>query len=167
MKLISGEDNSLLPTTASATRQGRRELVVAGLFVFLFAGVPLLRTEFFPFSRAPMFADAPQRYCEYAVTDPRGQAVDLALFGLQRNYWGNPLGVGVGFRPVPGFDVFGEVPSQEAVTAHLRSVLPTLPDLDYVQVERTVYGPVDEWRIGLIETESWRVENPKCREAME
>src|SRR5580704_16284260 len=90
----------------SSTSCGRRELTVAGLFVFVFATVPLIRTELYPFSRAPMFEDAPLLYCDYAVTDPDGRPLELLDFGLHRNYWGNPLGVGVGFEPPPSLDIF-------------------------------------------------------------
>ena len=161
---IPDEDNSYPSPTRRATSHARRERIAAGLFVLLFAGVPVLRMELFPFSRAPMFADAPQRYCEYTVTDPEGRPVGLALVGLQRAYWGNPLGVGVGYRPVASLDVFGEVPSPEAVTAGVRTRLAALPDLAYVDVSRTVIGPVDDRHIGPVETVSWRVENPGRRE---
>jgi hypothetical protein len=164
MMPIPEEDNSYPSPTRRATSHARRERIAAGLFVALFAGMPILRTELYPFSRAPMFADAPLRYCEYTVTDPEGRSVDLALVGLQRTYWGNPLGVGVGFRPVDSLDVFGEVPSQEALTVGVQKRLSAMPALAYVDVSRTVIGPVDERHIGPVETVSWRVENPGHRE---
>jgi hypothetical protein len=165
MMPIPGEDNSQPPPARRSTSHARRELIAAGLFVVLFAGMPVLRTELYPFSRAPMFADAPLRYCEYTVTDPEGRSVDLALVGLQRTYWGNPLGLGVGYRPVDSLDVFGEVPSPEAVTVGVQTRLAALPDLAYVDVSRTVIGPVDDRYIGPIESVSWRVENPGHRES--
>ena len=165
MNQIPAEDNWLATTTSPPGARRRRELVAAGLFVALFAGVPVLRMELYPFSRAPMFADAPLRYCEYTVTDPEGRSVDLALVGLQRTYWGNPLGVGVGFRPVDSLDVFGEVPSPEAVSAGVQRRLSALPELAYVDVSRTVIGPLADRRIGPVEEESWRVNNPACRES--
>ena len=35
--------------------------------------MPLVTTELYPFSRAPMFADAPRQYCDYAVITPDGR----------------------------------------------------------------------------------------------
>ena len=75
----------------SATPRGRRELAAVGLFCLAFAVTPLVTTELYPFSRAPMFADAPRQYCDYAVITPDGRRLTdprrLALLGLQRNYW--------------------------------------------------------------------------------
>src|SRR5579884_3415666 len=99
----------------SRTPRGRRELLAVGLFVGLSVAVPIFTCELFPFSRAPMFADRPGLYCDYAVFAPDGRALDVLDFGLQRNYWGNPLGAGVGFHPPPSVDTFGRVASREEV----------------------------------------------------
>jgi hypothetical protein len=142
------------------TRRGRREFLAVAVFVLLFVAVPLWRTELYPFSRAPMFADAPQRYCNYTVLGPDGQPLDLRDFGLQRNYWGNPLGVGVGFRPAETIDHFGEVPEKQAVIAHVADRLARHPGLKYVEVVREVIGPLESGRIGLVQTDRWRIDNP-------
>jgi hypothetical protein len=146
-----------------ATRQGRRELAAAGLFVAAFALVPLVRAELYPFSRAPMFADAPRCYCEYAVTDPSGKPLDLLAFGLQRNYWGNPPGAGVGFEPPSSLDVFGQVPRHVAVTAQVRERLAAFPRLPYVDVQQTVIRPVDDRPVEPRRSALWRVDNPYYR----
>jgi hypothetical protein len=148
----------------TATPRGRRELAAVGLVCLAFAVIPLVTTELYPFSRAPMFADAPQQYCDYAVVTPDGRRLiepqDLLPLGLQRNYWGNPLGVGVGFQPAESVDVFGAVatPGQVAdmVTARLRR----FPQWEYVEVEQSVIGKTDADHVGVVRSERWRVDNP-------
>ena len=144
----------------SATRQGKRELAAAGVFVLAFAAVPLFLTELYPFSRAPMFADAPQCYCEYTVLDPDGKPLDPRDFDLQRNYWGNPLGVGVGFEPLPSLDEFGTVPSEEVLHAWIERHLERFPHLRYVDVSLRRIGAVDSRHIGETESSSARIANP-------
>jgi hypothetical protein len=107
-----------------------------------------------------MFADAPQRYCDYAVTGPDGEALDVARLGLQRNYWGNPLGVGVGFHPPPSVDQFGAVASEEDVRDWVGERLKDFPELKSVEVVQTVVGPVDALRVGEVESNRWRIDNP-------
>jgi hypothetical protein len=123
--------------------------------------VPLVTTELYPFSRAPMFADAPTHYCDYAVITPDGErlsdAATLTRLGLQRNYWGNPLGVGVGFRPAESADVFGETATGEQVRAMVAERLRQFPQWDYVDVEQRVVGPTDGDHVGVTHTERWRI----------
>ncbi len=151
----------------SATPRGRRELAAVGLFCLAFAVVPLVTTELYPFSRAPMFADAPRRYCDYAVITPDGRRLtepqDLVRFGLQRNYWGNPLGVGVGFEPAESVDVFGTVATRQRVTELVRGRLKRMPDLKDIEVEQSVVGPIDADRVGVVWMARWRVDNPNYR----
>ena len=106
----------------ASTPRGRKELLAVGLFCLTFAVVPLLTTELYPFSRAPMFGDAPRLYCDYVVRLPDGRQLTdetdkptLTKLGVQRNYWGNPLGVGVGYEPPPTVDDFGKVADKELV----------------------------------------------------
>jgi hypothetical protein len=152
------------PVAWSATRQGKRELIAAGLFVLAFAAVPLLRTELYPFSRAPMFADAPREYCEYSVSLIDGQLLDPIDFGLQRNYWGNPLGPGVGFEPPPSLDVFGGVPpSDREVEEWLDERLAHFPQIESVVVIQKRIGPVDRMRVDVTKLASQVVRNPHYR----
>jgi hypothetical protein len=136
---------------------------LAGIVLFCLASVlvPILRTELYPFSRAPMFADAPQCYSNYRVLDPGGRELPLADFGLQRNYWGNPPGVGVGFQPPDSVDHFGDVAEREAVTAHVAARLQDFPELEAVEVVQEVIGPVEGGRVGLVSSSHWRVANPR------
>ena len=60
--------------------------------------------DLFPFTSAPMFRDKPLLYCEYKVTGPTGGDMPLSGFELQRNYDGNPVGMGAGVRPAPSLD---------------------------------------------------------------
>ncbi len=139
-------------------------MIAASLFVLAFATVPLVRMELYPFSRAPMFSDAPLYYCEYTVNDPDCNELDVLAFGLQRNYWGNPIGAGVGYLPPPSLDVFGEVAEPEDVLDHVRARLADFPDLPYVEVTQTVIGPVDERRIGILSWFRLHADNPHWRD---
>jgi hypothetical protein len=143
--------------------RGRRELLVAGLFVAFSIAIPLVCTEWYPFSRAPMFSDAPRLYCDYSVQDDAGRSLPLVDFGLQRNYWGNPLGVGVGFEPPPSVDSFGAIAPAEEVAAHVTNGLKRYPDLPAVVVTQTVVGARADGTVGSTATTTWRIENPVTR----
>jgi hypothetical protein len=140
--------------------RGRREAAAVVVFAALCAMVPLWRDEWYPFSCAPMFEDAPQLYCDYQIQDPRGRALAPGDFGVQRNYWGNPVGVGTGFRPPPTVDRFGEVPQREAVSAAVARGLARRPELPFVDVVCEVVGPTDDRGIGIVARDHWRVNNP-------
>jgi hypothetical protein len=127
--------------------------------------IPLFLVELFPFSRAPMFADAPQLYCDYAIYTPDGTRLSEIDFGLQRNYWGNPIGVGVGFRPRPTLDNFGEVADSDQVTKQIMKGLARFPDLPFVDVNQEVIGSVDSDHVGPLQEHRWRVHNPHFKEA--
>ncbi len=111
-----------------------------------------------------MFADAPRQYCEYAVVTPDGrrltEAKDLASFGLQRNYWGNPLGVGVGFKPAPTVDDFGKVAARQEVIDAVTPRLKQFPDWESIEVEQSVIGATDGDHVGVLERHVWHVNNP-------
>jgi hypothetical protein len=147
----------------SSTPRGRRELLAAGLFCLANLLVPLFITDLYPFSQAPMFADSPRQYCDYSVTDPDGRPLPLLDFGLQRNYWGNPLGVGVGYHPPESVDQFGSVATTDEVTAFLERRLSRLPHLPFVQVTQEVIGDVDGQHVGVIKKKTWKIDNPFYR----
>ena len=111
-----------------------------------------------------MFADAPEVYADYTVVTPDGRRFtepkDLIPFGVQRNYWGNPLGVGVGFEPANSVDDFGKIAPKEAVVQAVARRLSHFPDLKYVDVEQRIVGPIDADHVGEQRTERWRVDNP-------
>ena len=155
----------------SATPRGRRELLAVAAFCLVNVAVPLAWVEMFPFSRAPMFADAPRLYCAYVIETPDGRTLgedredndprqayeELKPFGLERNYWGNPLGVGVGFRPAESADEFGNIASEADVTAAVRRGLALHPEWAYVTVRQTVIGPTDEGGVGPVQKKQWPV----------
>jgi hypothetical protein len=142
------------------TPRGRRDLFFIATFVLLNVLIPLLIMDLYPFSRAPMFADAPQLYCAYQLYDQKGNALDVLDFGLHRNYWGNPVGEGVGFKPPLTLDQFGVIGDPEAITTHVQGRLRQRPDLAYVDVVQEVIGDEDGRRVGVIRKRRWRVENP-------
>ncbi len=81
--------------------------------------MPLLTTELCIPSAERRCSPTRWQYCEYAVVTPDGKrrtqgTNELLPFGLQRNYWGNPLGVGVGFKPwrLPVND-FGKIATRQ------------------------------------------------------
>jgi hypothetical protein len=136
--------------------RARLELAIVAAFALALAAVPLFTTELYPFSRAPMFCDAPTRYCRYELRGPGGATLPLDAFGLQRNYWGNPP-VGHGFLPPASLDQFGEVPTRDIVTAYLRE---RLAGRLYLDVTQEVIGPRDDGGVGPVARERWRIDNP-------
>lgn len=148
----------------ASTPRGRKEMAAVGLFCLTFAVMPLLTTELYPFSRAPMFADAPRQYCEYTVITPDGRRLsetdELLPFGLQRDYWGNPLGVGVGFKPAPTVDDFGQIATKQVVVDMVAPRLKQFPQWQFIEVEQDVVGPTDADHVGVVDKHTWRVDNP-------
>ncbi len=114
--------------------------------------------DLYPFTIAPMFRDNPRMYCDYQVLDPQGSQLPLSNFQLQRNYDGNPLGLGAGVLPPPSLDEFGSAPDESALIAHVHRILAaSFPELRYVDVVQTVIGPIDENRVGVIKEKRFRV----------
>jgi hypothetical protein len=150
----------------SSTPRGRKELLAVALFAALNVLVPLVVVDLYPFSRAPMFADAPRRYCDYHVYGPDGELLaptekrSLVDFGLERNYWGNPVGVGVGFRPPETVDRFGEVAGRDAVTEMVRRRMAAFPELEFVDVQQDVIADQDGNCVGVVGGQRWRIPNP-------
>jgi hypothetical protein len=114
--------------------------------------------DLYPFTITPMFCDNPRLYCDYQVLDPQGVQLPLRDFQLQRNYDGNPIGLGAGVRPSPSLDEFGTAPEEAALCAHVARILAArFPELRYVDVVQTVIGPVDEKRVGVVKETRFRV----------
>ena len=99
------------------------ELGVVLIFVIVHLAAPLVIGERYPFTVAPMFRDQPSCYCTYEVEDVNGKTLDSKQFGLHLVYDGNPVGFGVGLKPVPTMHPFGTVPSESEVREYLRPVL--------------------------------------------
>lgn len=120
--------------------------------------IPLALGELYPFTIAPMFRDAPARYCNYKITGPDGKVYSNLDFALQRNYDGNPVGMGAGIVPPSTVDTFGAVPSGEEIRMHLRPILQqNFPDLQYIDVVQTVFAGRADGRFGLTQTNKLRV----------
>jgi hypothetical protein len=114
--------------------------------------------DLYPFTITPMFCDHPRLYCVYQVLDPQGVRLPLRDLHLQRNYDGNPTGLGAGVRLPPSFDEFGTAPAEADLRAHVaRVIAERFPELPYVDVVQTVIGPVDEKRVGVIKETRMRV----------
>jgi len=62
-------DDQATPGPWSRTKRGGRELFFVFLFTLTTIIAPLLREEFYPFSRIAIFTDKPTVYCDYQVLD--------------------------------------------------------------------------------------------------
>ena len=133
------------------------ELISVGLFVVVNLLVPALWSELYPFTIAPMFSDSPKVYCNYVVFDPLGNRLPLKDFQLQRNYDGNPVGLGAGIKPLPTIDVFGSVPDRITLTEHVKRQLEKHPELEYVTVVQEVVGPISNERVGVVRRNEFSV----------
>jgi hypothetical protein len=155
------------------TRPGKYQFVGVTLFVLANLVMPLVFGELYPFTNASMFPDKPQLYCNYAVYDPNGRELfrssisgltwansrmpSVDDFGLQRLYNGNLPGIGVGIKPPDTLDRFGTAPDQQTVTEHVARKLSRKPDLEFVDVVQEIVGPVTSNRVGVVQTNRWRV----------
>lgn len=160
--IMSDQTSSSLEATPpewTGSPKGRRDLFFIALFLGLNLLIPFFIVDLYPFSRAPMFADAPLVYCDYHVFGPDGNELRPLDFGLQRNYWGNPVGQGVGFMPPASVDQFGTIAEPEAITVELQKRLAQQAELAYVDVVQDVIGDLDGQRVGITRTTRWRVEN--------
>jgi hypothetical protein len=98
-------------TTLEAEAPRRGEVRFILILALSMSVIPLVFGELFPFSSAPMFRDRPTVYCTYSVTGPNGESLSLTSFRLQRNYDGNPPGMGTGVVPNQTLDHFGAAPN--------------------------------------------------------
>lgn len=135
--------------------RGEKAFVVGFILVGLLG--PIVLGECYPFSIAPMFCQQPTCYCDYVVTDPEGNSLDLRRFQLQRVYDGNPEGMGVGIKPPPTFDRFGVVPTEQELIDHLQGLTDAWQGLPYVDVKVEVVGDVDGVTVGPIAERSYEV----------
>lgn len=144
----------------ASSPRGRRELTVCALFCLGHLLIPVVLHELYPFSIAPMFEDAPRVYCRYEVHRPDGTGLPLTDFGLQRNYWGNPLTFGMGIRPAFTIDRFGCVAEPKEVTAQVQRALAHRSELAYVDLVQEVIGAKDSLTVGALRRSEWRVFSP-------
>ena len=112
------------------------ELGFVLLFVVVHLTAPWWVGELYPFTVAPMFRDQPSHYCTYEVEDAEGNRLDPKEFGLHLVYDGNPVGFGVGLKPVPTLHEFGDVPSESEVRRHVQAMLES-KQLECVVVRQT------------------------------
>ena len=146
----------------SAERR-RRELRLVALFCAVNLVVPVFVAELFPFSRFWLFADAPQRYCEYEIRSDLGRRIAPWRMGLQRNYNGAQPHEFYGRRLRPSIDRFGEVATEQEVRAQVEMALVRHPALRAVRVRQQVIGAIDGDKIGVVETNVWRIRNVGAR----
>ena len=73
------------------------------------------------------------------------------------NYWGNPLGSGVGYFPPETIDEFGSVASEEQIIQYLQRRLTERPELAYIDVTQRVIGDVDGKTVGVLGSRAWRI----------
>jgi hypothetical protein len=146
-------------------REGRRGRIwIIAAWAALQIVAPILYLELYPFSRSPMFRDAPRLYTEYEVVDDEGRSLPLADFQLSRVYFGNPPGLGVGYEPPATIDRFGEVTPEEALLSSVGEGLSRRGGPEVVTVTRRVIGAVDARTVGVISAQSWRVKREGAAE---
>lgn len=158
------------------TKRKRRrwELAAVALFVLANLAVPLVVEDLFPFTTTPMFRDKPRYYSNYVVYAVRGEKVRplaagelqaaLSALELQRFYDGNPAGLGVGQMPPATLDRFSdtlaEQPGEAEVRRHVEERLSRLSGMDVIELEREIFGPLDNGKVGKVQSARWRIERP-------
>ncbi|MBX7220202.1 MAG: hypothetical protein K1Y36_09675 [Blastocatellia bacterium] len=142
------------------TTRGKIELGVVLGFCLLNLITPVIYWDLYPFSIAPMFMISPQKYCAYIVLAPDGTQLPPIAFGVHRNYWGNPVHVGIGIRPVSTIDEFGQVADEPVVRQQVERFLRQYPEIPFVVIEQQVFGPVDANRVGITQIRRWKIMNP-------
>lgn len=127
-------------------------LAVAGLFLAANILLPVCYGDFYPFTSAPMFRDAPQLYCNYKVVDDEQQMIDPHMALCQRIYDGNPVGYGVGLKPPPVIENFGCVRTKEELAEHLKLLLQRAEhqSRNSLTIFQEVIGPHDDLSVGVI-----------------
>jgi hypothetical protein len=149
-----------VPEKARASLRAGELLVIVG-FVALNLAVPLATTEFYPFSRFPMFVGVPQQLAHYRITDPLGRDLPATDFDLQLQ---RETDDGHGFVLSPMLNQPGVVPDGAAVTAWVEARLAAKgPSPAFVDVVREVSGPSDSRRFEPVRRENWRIRNPRCQ----
>jgi hypothetical protein len=150
--------NSSLQNRRDNRRASPGELGFIVMIVSAVLILPLVFGELFPFTSAPMFRDSPQVYCDYEITGPEGVRLKAKDFHLQRNYDGNPPGLGAGVQPAATLDRFGFAPEIATVRAHVEKLLRARPQGPaFIDVRQRVIGATDDDRIGVIRDTSIRV----------
>jgi hypothetical protein len=125
--------------------------------------LPLVFGDVYPLTSAPMFRDSPARFCNYRVLAPDGKELPASDWLVQRIYDGNPVGYGVGVRPPSVLETeFGVVHDEATVRRHIQGQFFEKGNdrHEFVVIEQEIVGPVDSQRVGMIETETWRVYRP-------
>ena len=149
----------------AATPRGRGNWRPSACFALAFAVVPLVTTELYPFSRAPMFADAPRQYCDYAVVTPgrpagspnagpRPHSASSATTGAIRS-----ASASASSRPRVR-TCSARLRRRSSVQRRGDGAAEADSRLPYVEVEQSVVGPTDADHVGVVWMERWRVDNP-------
>jgi hypothetical protein len=154
----------------ASSRLSRVEITGVCLLAAAALLCPLLHDELFPFTSAALFTDAQPRYASYRVIDPQGKRLSAIGFRLYIRYAGlrgyslrHPERHASGVLGPPTAHRWGEVLDVASVRRVVREVLRERPELPYVTVEQTVYGAVDERRVGLTAQSRIQVKNPAAK----
>jgi hypothetical protein len=144
---------------------GRGPLAAGGLLLASVL-VPLVWGDVYPFTSAPMFRDNPRQCCNFRVFAPDGTELPAEDWLCHRVYDGNPLGYGVGLQPPAIVErQFGAVCSESDLRRHFQEQLarPEYRRFEYVEIVQEVIGPVDEERVGVVETRRLRIERTETK----
>ena len=151
------------PNHAQPGMRSRLAIGAVALLLVANAIVPLLWGDIYPFTSAPMFRDSPRQFCNYRVYSPSGDELPATNWNLQRIYDGNPVGYGVGIKPPPVLEQeFGVVHDEAAVRRHVERqfVRPDNAQYEFVDIVQDVIGATNEHRVGVIQTNRWRIGRP-------
>src|SRR5262245_30008425 len=151
------------PGETAQPAASRLPMALVGLLLAANVVVPVIWGDVYPFTSAPMFRDSPVQCSNYKVLGPDGTELPVENWLLQRVYDGNPVGYGVGVRPLAVLEQeFGVVHNEVTVREHVARQFenPKHRDLAFVDVVQEIVGPVDAHRVGVVRTERWRVDRP-------
>lgn len=143
----------------------RVDTFAALMFCFLYAMVPMLVEEMYPFTRATMFANAPKQFTQFEIIAPDGTFLQTRNFGLQLNYSGDPpivrrSATGFGIKLPSTINHIDKSVSREHVVQQLELRLIDYPELRHVDVVQTLFGAIDSSGVGEIDVQRFRVINP-------
>lgn len=147
----------------TAGMRSRIALFAAAVLLAANVVVPVIWGDVYPFTSAPMFRDAPVKCCQYRVFDATGQELPAENWLMQRVYDGNPVGYGVGVQPPAMLEqVYGVVHDEATARWHVERQFAGAENRaqEWVEVEQSVLGAVDRQRVGVVQTQRWRVHLP-------
>lgn len=138
------------------------ELTFCCFFMTLFALLPPLVIDLYPFSTYPMFSQAPTSLYRYTVADPLGQPLNPWQFSLHPLYIANP-NPKIGIRFSTTLNPVATPADRDAVTIEAKRVLDEeLPYMEYVTITPNELHSDNAGRsVVSSEHPSWKICSPR------